>query len=158
MKTFQVEKQGKKFLADDRVWPYLKQQGFSREGDDAEAATAPAQSSGELRLNVIGGCVAGQTKSLQVDQQVQGDPGSVAGVQFSTDSDGPWETCRPDEGAVEAAGQPWDARDQSFSIDAKFNEQAYVRVGVWPDQGLTGTPVISSNAEQPRPWAVEAPE
>jgi len=142
-------------LADDVSWPNLKKDGWKK-GDEEVAVSSGL--SGEMQLDSIGGAGPGAVKSLQVNQQVQGSGASVACVQFSNDPDGPWETCQPDAGDVQAAAQDWDPRSPLFSIDAKFFSQAYVRVGVWPDQSLAGPPVLASNVERPNPWTTSVPE
>lgn len=147
---FPIEKDGKTSLTDSEVWPYYKERGWKRPGlteaeADASAATARAEDGAEMRLMPIGPCSAGQTKTLTVQQQGGPAEAGAAAVQFSNDPAGPWAT---DESTV----QPYSAQDTEFEIEAEFSEQAYARVGAWPDQSLSGEPLAVSNSDQPNPW------
>ena len=134
------------------------------EAEAAAAAPPAAQGQGEMRLADVGAAMKGQPKTLSVTQQVQGSGAAVASAQFTNDpSSGQWETCRAvgGGGAVECNAIQYDERNQSFEIDVVFHDgDAYVRVGAWADQGLTGPPLVASNADTPHPFGqvAAAPE
>ena len=148
----------KPLLCDERCLAVMEADGWSRSKDDAaEPAPAPAPAGGgggqsEIRLEAPGMVALDSDVSLSCTQQVQGDPGGVVSAQFSNSEDGPWETARPigGGGPFEAPAQQYDSRDEAFELGpCQWHEQAWVRVGVWADQGLTGPPALASNAVSP---------
>jgi hypothetical protein len=151
-------------LCDDVNYPAAKAAGYTKDGDDAPAESASVARSGgwqgKLRLEPPDIVPKDADVTLHFSQQFQGSPGSVAGLQFSDGPPNPgdpedlwqWTTCRPvgGGGAVEAPGIQWDSRDTAFDLaPVQWHEMAFVRGGVWPDQGLTGPPVVASNAVKP---------
>lgn len=140
-------------LCDDVSYDAAKAAGFRKiEEGDADAPAPAGQWQGELRLENPGMVPKDKDVTLHFSQQFQGSPGSVAGLQFSNHADGPWETCRPvGGGAVEAPGIQWDVNATAYDLaPVQFHIASFVRGGIWPDQGLTGPPVVSSNAVKPK--------
>lgn len=128
------------------------------EGEGGEGATM----SSEMHLSIPGMIVKEQPFDAHVDQQLQGVSAGAAGVQFSDGPPNPddpedlwqWTTARPPGGGgiIEAAAVPFDARDTSWDYPGIVaHGSAFMRVGAWPDQGLTGPPVVASNAVEVKP-------
>jgi hypothetical protein len=89
---------------------------------------------------------------LNVTQRIEGGPfiqGSAC-AQWALEEDGPWVTARMGEGGnLECPHVPWEERYESFPLAPTINAACWVRVGVWPDQGLEGEPThVSDNAVQ----------
>lgn len=91
-------------------------------------------------------------------QQVQG--GMVQGAaqaQYTTDPiNGPWVTAQ-NTGPLTApaGGSQWSAQDNVFNVTGvRVYLPVSVRVGVWPDQGLTGPPTYASDFVT---WGVRSP-
>ena len=94
--------------------------------------------------------VIGKPYTVTYEQQVQGPPilQGAACTQFSGVSTGPWTTSRPPGagGIVECAPAPWSAQAQEGELLGVVSQDAaWIRVGVWSDQGLVGQPVLASD-------------
>jgi len=105
----------------------------------------------EIHLTAPVSVNAGVAYDLDIIQEIQGVEASVAGVQFSNYVTGPWTTARAPGGggAVEAAAVPWTAATGEWIYEGVIShEVAWIRVGVWADQSLTGPPALFSNASR----------
>ena len=103
----------------------------------------------------------GQSVTVEIYQEVQGaGQDDKAGIQFSNGPSYPgephdnwqWTTARPlgGGGAVEANPVSFDQSLVEWSFPGiVWSEPAWIRVGVWPDQSLSGDPMLWSPAEKP---------
>lgn len=119
--------------------------------------TNPKEGNQAMRLRMSGMITKDQPFTVSIEQQLQGSGASAAGVQFSDNPEGPWETARPagGGGTIEAPVVPFDERVTPWEFDGIIaHGHAWMRIGAWPDQGLTGPPSVWSNAVEVRPKVV----
>lgn len=99
--------------------------------------------------------ITGQPFSVHFDQEgLSGDGAST--LQFSNSEGGPWTTCQPNAGPLQAPVVQWTAQNPSYQIDGCVltGPTVWARGGVWADQGVQGPPLWASNAARWNPKEV----
>lgn len=127
----------------------LKMAGWVSPGSVEEAPRGQS----EMQLSVPALIVEGKPFAAHIDQQIQPGQGlQAAGVQFAAEAEGPWTTAQPDSGSIQAGPIQFSEQDTAWDYPGIVAiEDAWMRVGAWPDQSLSGDPVVHSNSEEIKP-------
>lgn len=97
--------------------------------------------------------VAGKSFNVVVQHQLQGGLAQGAStLQYSSEETGPWVTAQPAAGPLRAPAVPFDAQASTYTISGVTQAlPLFVRVGIWPDAGLSGNP---THAGEVAHWGV----